>query len=250
MDNSNLKAVVLAAGMGKRMRTEGSDIPKVLRQANGRPLLAYVLEALDFIPPQDIVIVVGYGRELVMQEFPGYIFAVQEQQLGTGHAVQAAMEHLADFKGDLLVCCGDMPLIRGETYSALVDRHRTSENACTMLSGESSYPLPSYGRVVRDSDGLFVKIREARDCSPKELDITELNSGVYVFDAAALRDALGKLRRNNSQEEYYLTDAPKIIRADALKIDAFRRELGVEIIGVNMPEHLKIVEEALSGAVV
>ena len=242
-----MKVIVLAAGMGKRMITEGNDLPKVMREANGRPLLAYVLDALRFIPPGDIVIVVGYGRELVTRAFPDYPFAVQKKQLGTGHAVQSAMELLADYEGDVLVCCGDMPLIKRGTYEALAVRHRSGDGQCTLLTGPSSDKLP-YGRIIRGDDGEFLDIREDRDCSPEELSITELNSGVYVFDAQLLRWALGKLRSDNSQGEYYLTDVPKILATRGVRVDVCLRELGNEIVGVNTPEQLAEVETALAEA--
>ena len=242
-----IKVIVLAAGMGKRMRTEGNDLPKVMREANGRPLLAYVLDALDFIPPGDIVIVVGYGRDIVTRAFPAYSSAVQERQMGTGHAVQSAMETLADYEGDVLVCCGDMPLIKRETYKALVERHRSGDGQCTLLTGPSSDKLP-YGRIIRGDDGEFLDIREDRDCSAEELLITELNSGVYVFDAGQLRWALGRLRSDNSQGEYYLTDVPKILASRGVRVDVCLRELGNEIVGVNTPEQLAEVEAALTAA--
>ena len=159
MEFPALKAVVLAAGKGTRMRTDGCDLPKVMRTACGRPLLHYVLGALDFIAPADTVIVVGYRKQTVMDAFPGYVFAEQAQQLGTGHAVMAAFAALGDFDGDVLVCCGDMPLIRRENYQALCRVHRESGALCTMLTGSSDVPLP-YGRILRDASGRFVRVIE------------------------------------------------------------------------------------------
>ena len=151
-----VKAVVLAAGRGTRLRSAGSDIPKVMRLAAGRPLLYHVLKALSFLPPEDIVVVVGYKKAQVVSAFPGYAFADQTEQLGTGHAVASAGEQLTGFQGDLLICCGDMPLLRRESFEALLHEHRAANSACSILSGTSEEPLP-YGRVIRDENGRFFR---------------------------------------------------------------------------------------------
>ena len=242
--NKPVKAIVLAAGRGTRLRTEGCDLPKVMRSANGTPLLRHVLSALDFLPQEDIVIVVGYKKELIYEAFPNFAFAEQAEQRGTGHAVMAASRLLPDFEGDLLVCCGDMPLIRRETYEALLRAHRDGGAPCTILSGTASLPLP-YGRILRDAAGSFSRIVEDRDCSETEREAEELNSGVYIFDAAALRSVLGRLSCGNTQGEYYLTDAPGLLLSDGCTVDICRRELGMEIIGVNTPEQLDTVSRIL-----
>ncbi len=242
--SSPMKALVLAAGKGTRLRTEGCDLPKVMRQADGRPLLAYVLDALDFFAPQDIILVVGYQKEQVLSAFPAYPYAEQAQQLGTGHAVQSAAPRLADYQGDLLVCCGDMPLLRRETYEALCRQHRQACNVCTLLSGTSDVPLP-YGRILRDEAGAFAGIVEDKDCTPEQREIRELNSGVYVFSAPHLFSVLSQLRADNAQGEYYLTDAPALLRAQGHRIGICRRELGLELLGVNTPEQLALAERVL-----
>ena len=243
-DNKKLKAVVLAAGKGTRLHTEGCELPKVMRLAAGRPLLHYVLSALDFIAPEDTVIVVGYQKEKVVDAFPGYVFAEQREQLGTGHAVMAAYSALDGFGGQLLVCCGDMPLLKKETYMAMCREHDESGNACTILTGTSDVDLP-YGRILRDENGRFSGVIEDKDCTPEQKGIRELNSGVYVFDAAALKTVLGELRSDNAQGEYYLTDAPALMQARGMKVGVCRRDLGMEIIGVNTPQQLSQVEELL-----
>ena len=239
-----LKAVVLAAGKGTRLQTEGCDLPKVMRLANGKPLLHYVLRALSFIPAEDITIVVGYKKEDVKSHFFGYKFAEQAEQLGTGHAVSCALEQSGIRDGAVLVCCGDMPLLKEETYRALVEEHLNGGFDCTMLTGTSSLPLP-YGRVIRGEDGAFLRIVEDRDCTQEEKAITELNSGVYVFSAGMLNTALRSVNNNNAQGEYYLTDVPPIIESLGGKIGVCRRELGCEIIGVNTVEQLQQVEEII-----
>ena len=240
----NIKAVVLAAGKGTRLQTEGVDLPKVMREALGKPLLHYVLEGLGFINKEDITIVVGYKKEKVTDYFSGYGFAIQAEQLGTGHAVMSAKEALDGYDGAVLVCCGDMPLITRETYEALVKTHFEEGNVCTMLTGTSAEKLP-YGRVLRDENGAFLRIVEEKDCTPEQKKIDELNSGVYVFDAKKLLPALSQLKNNNSQGEYYLTDVPYVLQAQGDKIGICKRELGYEIIGVNTVEQLEQVEKIL-----
>lgn len=244
METKKLKAVVLAAGKGTRLQTDGSTLPKVMRLANGKPLLAHVLAALDFIAPEDIVLVVGYKKECVLEAFGAYPHAVQTQQLGTGHAVMAAFETLGDYDGDVLICCGDMPLIKKETYRALAEEHVRAGNDCTILTGTSSEDLP-YGRVLRDVNGEFCGMVEEKDATPAQKAIRELNSGVYIFRASKLRAVLTDLRSDNAQGEYYLTDAPVLMQKRGGKIGVCRRELGYEIIGVNTPEQLAQVEALL-----
>ncbi len=236
-----VKAAVLAAGKGTRLRTEGIDLPKVLRQAAGRPLLGYVLEELSFLEAQDVVLVVGYEREKVIAAFPQYSHAVQEPQKGTGHAVQCARAALGDFEGDILVCYGDMPLMRRATYESLIHTHRQEGNDCTLLSAVSDEQLP-YGRIIRDGEGRFTHIVEDKDCTPEEKKIRELNVGVYVFRAAALWEAIDQLKPNNAQGEYYLTDAPAYILSKGGKVNACPTCTPQEMLGVNTVEQLEQVE--------
>ena len=242
---TGIKAVVLAAGKGTRLRTEGVDLPKVLRQARGRALLDYVLSELSFLPREDIVLVVGYEREKVTAAYPDYLHAVQEPQRGTGHAVQCALPLLEGFGGDVLVCYGDMPLMRRETYESLMRTHREEGNWCTLLSGHSEEELP-YGRVVRDGAGRFQRIVEDRDCTPEEKAIRELNTGVYLFRADPLRECLSQLRCDNAQGEYYITDVPALMLARGGTVGVCDRCTPEEMLGVNTPAQLAQVEELLS----
>lgn len=240
----NLRAIVLAAGKGTRFVTEGEALPKVMRRALGRPVLAYVLDALDFIPSQDITLVVGYMREKVLEAFPQYGHAVQEQQLGTGHAALSARSVLENYDGDVLIAAGDMPLIPRETYLALLQKHRKDGNDCTVLTGYMENP-GSFGRVLRTADGGFDRIVEARDCTPEQYAIKEVNSAIYIFKASSLLPALLALKNENAQSEYYLTDAPDLILRKGGKVgisDAWREE---DMTGVNTPADLKICEEVL-----
>jgi len=241
----NLKSVILAAGKGTRLQSADDDSPKVMRTVCSRPMLWYVLDALSFVDKRDTIIVVGYRKDDVIEAFPGYTFAVQSEQLGTGHAVMSASSELLSFNGGVLVCCGDMPTVRRETYEALVHTHFEEGNDCTILTGQSALPLP-YGRIIRDESGLFREVVEERDCTPEQLKITELNSGVYIFNAKALLDSLKQLTDNNAQGEYYLTDVPAIMRKVGSAIGILQRNLGDEIIGVNTLAQLRQVEQILS----
>ncbi len=239
-----IMAVVLAAGKGTRLRTEGIDLPKVMRTACGKPLLHYVLEAISFVGKENTIIVVGYQKEKVISAFPGYHFAEQEEQLGTGHAVMSAREQLSGYDGDVLICYGDMPLLKRETYEALCSVHVSEKNACTLLSGTTEEDLP-YGRVLRGEDGRFVGVVEDRDCTSEQKKIKELNIGVYMFSAPKLLVALEKIGNDNAQGEYYLTDVPAVLLEEGEKIGVCKRELGKELVGVNTVEQLKMVEEEL-----
>ncbi len=240
----NTKAVVLAAGKGTRMMSETNNLPKVLRQACGKPLLHYVLKAIDFIPPENTVLVGGYMKEAVFAAFPGYPQAVQEPQLGTGHAVMCAKEHLEGFDGTVLVCYGDMPLLKKEVYEGLLQHHAETGALCTMLSGTCEEYLP-YGRVLRDENGDFLRIVEDRDCTEEQKAIRELNVGIYAFDCASLLDALSSLKNNNAQKEYYLTDVPAILRDQGKRVAVYTAALNEQIIGVNTPEQLEQTERFL-----
>ena len=241
---SSVKAVVLAAGKGKRLLSEQYDLPKVLREANGKPLLHYVLTALDFLPKEDTILVVGYMRDKVIARFPEYPHAVQDPQNGTGHAVQCAQEYLKDFHGTVLVCCGDMPLVEKETYESLLREHQNNDCACTFLTGTSDLDLP-YGRIVRDENNAFVRVVEDQDCTQEQKGISELNAGVYAFDCQELLACLKLLKNDNAQGELYLTDVPEFIRQRGGKIGLCCVDLGAQIIGVNTPEQLQTVEEYL-----
>lgn len=243
--NKNIKAVVLAAGQGKRLGSGEAGIPKVMRMASGKPLLGHVLDSLSFIARKDAILVVGYMKEQVIDAFPDCEFAVQEEQLGTGHAVAMAKGILQDFDGAVLVCCGDMPLITRETYLALCHEYFAGGADCVILTGVYDEKKP-YGRIVRGDDGSFLRIVEQKDCSPEEDAIREYNSGVFVFSCSALLESLDLLNSNNAQNEYYLTDVPAIILSKGGKVGLCRRELGNELLGVNTKEDLAQVEALLS----
>lgn len=239
-----IKAIIMAAGKGTRLRTEGVDLPKVLREAAGRPLLSYVLEGLSFLPPEDITLVVGYEGEKVAAVFPNYPKVFQSPQLGTGHAVQCAESVLKGFEGHILVCNGDMPLLPRSSYEALVEQHLREGNICTLMAGVTQAPLP-YGRIVRDEAGGFLRNVEDRDCTEEEKKIKELNTGDYIFEASHLWRALTTLRPNNAQGEYYITDAPVWLRSQGEKVGVCAACTAEDMIGVNDVEQLRQVEEII-----
>ncbi len=239
-----IKALVLAAGKGTRMRGEGADLPKVMLSANGRPLLWYVLDALSFLPREDIILVTGYKRKAITAAFPAYPAVVQAEQLGTGHAVLSAAPALRNFDGSVLVCCGDMPLMKSDTYRTLIKKHVEKGNACTLLSGVSEQALP-YGRIVRDGQGRFLRIVEDRDCTDTERAIRELNAGVYVFESRPLLKALARLKQDNAQGEYYLTDVPALMLEGGEKVGVCDICTPREMLGVNTPDQLARAEAGL-----
>ena len=243
MDHT-VKALVLAAGKGTRLQTEGIDLPKVMRLANGKPLLHYVLSALDFLPPEDVILVVGWKKEAVLEAYPQYPHAVQAEQHGTGHAVQCAAPLLEGSDGHVIICCGDAPLMRRETFQTLVDTHLREGNACTMLSAV----LPeggNYGRVLREEDGSFRAIVEDKDCTPEQKQIREVNTGTYVFHVPELLASLGKLRDDNAQGELYLTDVPAFIKEAGGRVGLCDTCSPDEMLGVNTVTQLQEVEALL-----
>ncbi len=236
-----IKAVVLAAGKGTRMQSESCQMPKVLREALGKPLLYYVLKAIEFVPQKDTVLVTGFMHETVEQAFPDYPSALQNPQLGTGHAVQCAKEYLENFHGTVLVCYGDMPLLTREVYENLLADHAKSGAQCTLLAGTCQEDLP-YGRVLKDENGQFVAVVEDRDCNEAQKKIRDLNVGIYAFDCRCLLEGLSRLENKNSQKEYYLTDVPSIIQTLGGKVQVYTAELNEQIIGVNTPDQLAETE--------
>jgi bifunctional UDP-N-acetylglucosamine pyrophosphorylase/glucosamine-1-phosphate N-acetyltransferase len=221
----SLSTIILAAGEGTRMR---SATPKVLHPLAGRPLVEHAVRAAAGLDPERLVVVVGHGKEAVtdhltlVQKALGrdVATAVQEQRNGTGHAVACALEQLpANPSGTVLVTYGDVPLLDTATLSALLTEHEGNGNAATVLTAVVADPA-GYGRIVRDEDGALAAIVEHKDATPEQLGITEINSGVYAFDAAVLADGLSRLSTDNAQGELYLTDVLSIARGDGRRVSA------------------------------
>lgn len=236
-------ALLLAAGMGKRMN---SDLPKVLHPALGTPLIGHVLARLAPLHPDRVVVVVGHREELVREALAGRAigFVTQAPQLGTGHAVQVAWDAAAPGAPHVLILAGDMPLVRTESLRRLLARQSAEGNAVTVLSAELEDPA-GYGRVIRDADGAFVKIVEEKDATPAERAVREVNSGIYVFEKGPLHAALGRLRADNAQKEYYLTDTLAILSQGGRRVGIEGAADPRECFGVNTPDQLRMVEETL-----
>ena len=239
-----IQAVVLAAGKGTRLQTEGIDLPKVLREADGKPLLHYVLKSLDFLPKEDTILVVGWMGDKVRARFPDYPSVEQEVLNGTGGAVRYAAPLLTDPDSHVLICCGDTPLMRRETFESLIRTHLESGCACTMLSAHLEEG-GNYGRIVRNPDGTFAAIVEAKDCTPEQAAITEVNVATYVFRVGDLLAWLDKLTTDNAQGEYYLTDVPALIAQAGGKVALCDTCSPLEMLGVNTVEQLQQVEDVL-----
>ncbi|MCP3798749.1 bifunctional UDP-N-acetylglucosamine diphosphorylase/glucosamine-1-phosphate N-acetyltransferase GlmU [Allokutzneria sp. A3M-2-11 16] len=233
-----VNAIVLAAGEGTRMR---SATPKVLHPLAGRPLIEHAVRAAAGLDPAHLVVVVGHGRQAVGERLESIghqldrkiVTAVQGKQNGTGHAVGCALAALpAGADGTVLVTYGDVPLLETATLERLLDEHRDQGNAVTVLTAVVSDPS-GYGRVLRDADGGVLAIVEQKDATEEQRAVQEINSGVYAFDAAVLRDGLGRISTANAQGELYLTDVLGIARGDGRRVGALVCEDVWQVEGVN-----------------
>ncbi|MTE22825.1 bifunctional UDP-N-acetylglucosamine diphosphorylase/glucosamine-1-phosphate N-acetyltransferase GlmU [Microbacterium sp. ZXX196] len=233
MTEHNLAIVVLAAGRGTRMK---SATPKVLHRLGGRTLLGHVLSQAEALGTPHVRVVVRHERDRVVEslaDYPGARAVDQDEVPGTGRAAQLGVADLpADFAGDVLVLSGDVPLLEAATFRALLDEHRRREAAATILGAELAQP-DGYGRVIRGADGLVERIVEQKDATAEELAVTEINSGVYVFRAAALRQALAEVGTDNAQGEMYLTDVIRILRGAGDVVAAVAAPDALAALGVN-----------------
>lgn len=242
MKNSNkLATVILAAGQGKRMNNP--DSPKVLAELNGKPLIKYVLELTQKINAEKNVVIVGHKKELII-DFVNSLkdnkieFAEQNEQLGTGHAVDQSREILQNFVGNILILCGDVPLIKSNTIMNFIEQYENSESDISVLSMIANNPK-GYGRIIRDDENNFLAITEEKDANETKKLIREVNSGIIIAKADLLYNALSKLQNNNAQGEYYLTDVIDIIRSMGKKVTAFSTTNFDELQGINTFEDLE-----------
>lgn len=232
-----MNIVILAAGTGKRMR---SALPKVLHPLAGRPLLAHVIDTARALKPTRLVVVVGHGAEAVRQAVaaPDVQFAAQEQQLGTGHAVQQALP-LLDPSEPTLVLYGDVPLTRASTLQALTDRAgRGGYGVLTVTLDDPS----GYGRIVRDQHGKVSRIVEQKDATPEQLKIAEINTGIIVAPTERLGGWLAALKNDNAQGEFYLTDAVEMAIEAGLEVVTTQPDEEWETLGVNSKQQLAELE--------
>jgi bifunctional UDP-N-acetylglucosamine pyrophosphorylase/glucosamine-1-phosphate N-acetyltransferase len=239
-----LSIVILAAGQGTRMR---SDLPKVLQPLAGKPLLAHVLACADALGADDVCVVYGHGGEAVQTAFPaiGVRWALQAEQLGTGHAVQQAMPDTPS-ASRVLILAGDTPLLQSATLNRLLEE--TPDTGMAVLIVDMDDPT-GYGRIVRNDEGIS-HIVEHKDASEDELALTEINTGVILCPSESLKNWLASLSNDNSQGEYYLTDIIAMAVADGVKVHGIKADSSVEIMGINDKKQLAEAERALQARLV
>lgn len=241
--SAKLHALILAAGKGTRMK---SELPKVVHPILGRPMVAYVIDAVKAVGSEKIILVTGYKSELVRAALDesSLNYVEQTEQLGTGHAVQCyAKTANGPRPANLLVVCGDTPLISVETLNKMVALHHEKQPAITMMTLMMNEP-GNYGRVLRQN-GSVLSIREAKDCSPEELKVKEVNLAVYLFDSEFLFANIFSLTPNNRQKEYYLTDLVEIAVKKGLKVEACIEKDESSTLGINSRQHLAEVSAIL-----
>ncbi|MGL5085071.1 MAG: bifunctional UDP-N-acetylglucosamine diphosphorylase/glucosamine-1-phosphate N-acetyltransferase GlmU [Clostridium sp.] len=234
-------SLILAAGQGTRIK---SDLPKVLHKVSGKELVNHVIDTMRKSDIEDINVVIGKGSELVKEKTAsrniGY--SLQEQQLGTGHAVKCAIDFLNGKKGTVGIFAGDAPLIKAETVEKLFKEHTEKGNSATLLTSILD-DATGYGRVIRANNEVL-KIVEHKDCNEEELDVKEMNAAIYCFDIEELIECLNKINNNNKQGEYYLTDVIGILKDQGKKVGAVVIDYE-ETIGVNSRVQLAEAEEIL-----
>lgn len=243
-------AIVLAAGKGTRMK---SELPKVLVPVCGRPMIRYVIDGLRAAGVEKIVIVVGYQADLVKKELagePGIEFALQAEQLGTGHAVMMCRDQIAAHVSDdggrpVIIVTGDSPMLQASSVESLLGDFAESSPACLLGTAHRDDPT-GLGRIVRDADGAFVGITEHKDCTPDQLAITEVNMSTYVFEASDLLASLEKLTTDNAQGEYYVTDCPGLLLSEGKEVRALAALQPCEALSVNTVEDLSVVETEMT----
>jgi len=245
--STKLSVVILAAGKGTRMKNP--DMAKVMFEISGKPMVEYVVDLARKLQALRTILVVGWQKDIVMDHiarvYPGVEFVEQKDQLGTGHAVLQTAETLREFEGDVLVLSGDVPLLSEKTARALIGYHRQSDAVATILTAEVADPT-GYGRIVHNPDGSVKRIVEHKDASKKELAITEINSGIYVFEKQKLFGCLAQLTPNNVQGEYYLTDVFEMFWKNKWRVSAVKAIDAFEVMGINDLEQLEGAQSILA----
>lgn len=235
----NLKIVILAAGQGTRMK---SKIPKVLHKVLDKPMLDHVMEAAQVVTNNKPIVVIGHMSDMVREHLGDKAeMALQEEQLGTGHAVMMA-EHYIDDEDEVLILCGDTPLIKGETLKEMT-KIKSEGYAAVVMSAVEDDPT-GYGRIIRDESNDFMRIREQKDASEEEKAIKEINAGMYIINGKLLKENLSKLSVNNAQREYYLTDVLEHIKNAGHRIGVYQADK-MEIMGVNSRLQLSEAERIM-----
>ncbi len=236
-----LKTLILAAGKGTRMK---SELPKVIHEVNGIPMISKIIKVLEILKPEENILILGHKKEEVLKvvgEDADYV--VQTEQLGTGHAVLQAKDKLEDYDGDVMVLCGDTPLLREETLEELYKFHRDTDSVTTILTSIYDNPF-GYGRIVKEN-GLVKAIVEEKEADAETKKIKEVNAGVYCFKGRELFDALSKITNNNEKGEYYLTDVIGIQVGEGKRVQSFVLNDNIEILGVNSKVELAQASKVL-----
>lgn len=242
-----LKSIILAAGKGTRMK---SDTPKVLHTIFDKTLVGYVIDAVNKTGLVDEnFIIVGHQAERVEEyiksTYSNSKTVLQSPQLGTGHAVSMVLPYLQDFKGDVIILCGDTPLITPETLKEFIDSHHAKDSDLTVMSAIFENPT-NYGRIIRNSDGTLNAIVEEKDATVEQKEIKEVNAGIYCLNWDKIKPAFSQLTSNNAQGEYYLTDIIKWANQKNLKVDAYILKNNEEIFGINSKLHLAEATQILN----
>ena len=240
-----IRAIVPAAGKGKRLQKLSGDMPKAMFPVGNRPMLEIVLENIDFIEEKDIYIVVGCGKEQIIARFGDrYHYAEQSEQLGTGHAVMTCADAFKDFDGTVLITFGDMPLFRRSEFYKMCCQHEESGADCTLMTAENP-DLKLWARILRDEQGKFSSIIEGKDCDEEQAKIKELFAGVLVFNSKSLFEILPQVDCENVQKEYYVTEVPELMVKRGMKVDTYFTADGDDLRGINTPEDFEICEKIL-----
>ena len=241
-------ALILAAGQGKRMK---SDLPKVLHKLGNKYMIDHVINISREAGIDRQIVVIGHKADLVRESLKDrdVAFALQEEQLCTGHAVMAARDHLAGFDGDLVVLCGDMPLVKADTIKRLIDERERLNAAAVVLTVVLDDP-GKYGRIVRDENGLLKAIVEYRDADDTIKEIKEVNTGAYCFDWKKLEKILDHLNDENDQNEYYLTDSISIFVKEGEPVGALVASDPNEGFGINSEDELSWVESLMKNGTI
>ena len=240
----SIATIILAAGKGTRMK---SDLVKVLHPILGLPMLSYSIElSLNEVKAKKTVVVVGHQADRIQEMFRNskIDFALQKEQLGTGHAVLQALPFLRSFAGTVLILCGDVPLVKGETLRSFIDSYNRDESALSVLTTVVEKPL-GYGRIFRNSQGWVEKIVEEKDASEEQRMIREINTGMFCVRASFLTQGLKEIGKENAQGEYYLTDLVEIAKKKGLRCSAHVAADSLEVMGINTRVDLAIANERL-----
>ena len=249
--------MILAAGLGTRMKSRRA---KVLHEVAGRPLVCHIVRTAFELAPEALLVVVGHQASEVERAVrdeaarrverdsvsPDLHFVLQQEQLGTGHAVMAGRDILMGRHEPLVIVAGDTPLIESATLKRLVDTHVSEKNDATMLTVKMDDPT-GYGRIIRDADGNFLRCVEQKDASTEELSVQEVAVSIYCFDPKALLEGLDNLKTDNAQGEYYLTDVPRILLARGRRVGLVRHSIPEEVSGINTRIELAELDRKLRG---